>query len=234
MKMTALSLNEPLRNESLSQRVFQILKDAIFAGTLKPGDPIRELGIAKSLEVSQATVRQALVQLAQAGLVVREQNRRTTVTSFSRDEVRDRLNMRISLEELAAVQASTRMQSAERDRLSTLAADLAKTIAAGDHYENVVADIRFHRFIWECSGSAILLTTLDQLTTPLFAFLSVLHQTGLHDLRQTKPHERIVDALRRRDPDRIRREIRFHIEGSYGEFLNSTADRLDVLIAAGR
>jgi DNA-binding GntR family transcriptional regulator len=209
------------RAQSLPSKTFEALRTAIFSGRLKPGDMVRELHVAQAQRVSQATVREALAQLERDGLVTRLPNRRTSVTTFSREEVRDRLTMRIVLEELAAAQAGERMTDAEFAALSDLAAAIAKAVRSGDQYRHVLADMRFHQFIWQCSGSPVLARTLEQLTTPLFAFLSVLHQTGMYDLRGTRPHERIVESLRSGDPAHVRREIRDHIGGSYGEFLES-------------
>lgn len=211
----------PLRAGSLSTQAFSVIKDAIFTGQMKPGESLRELYLANSLRVSQATIREALAQLEGAGLIVRHANRRTTVTSFTREEVQDRLQLRILLEERAAVQAAARATKADLAALATLAGGIAATIDRGDHYEHVQADIAFHRLIWSLAGSPILGQTLDHLTTPLFAFLAVIHNATQHPLQSTRPHERIVKALRSRDEDRIRAEIRAHIETSYAEFLTS-------------
>jgi DNA-binding GntR family transcriptional regulator len=72
------------------------------------------------------------------------------------------------------------------------------------------------------------------LTTPLFAFLGVLQESGLVDLRTTKSHDALVEALRSRDEAAIRKAIRDHIEGSYGSFLESAAPSLDALVSNSR
>src|ERR1700732_3057834 len=70
-------LPQPVRTDSLASQAFTIIKDAIFTGQFQPGQLLRELHLARMLNVSQATIREALVQLEQVGLVVREQNRHT-------------------------------------------------------------------------------------------------------------------------------------------------------------
>src|SRR6185312_8281124 len=169
---------KPVHSHSLSEQVFDSLKDAIFSGKFQPGEQLRELHLAEMFEVSQSTVRGALVQLEQAGLVVREQNRKTTVTSFTHDEICDRLAMRIALEELAFVMAGRKMQEAELKKLSTIAQTIQKAIQRGSHHDLTVSDLGFHHFVWKQAKSPILFRTLDQLTTPLFAFLGVLQEKG--------------------------------------------------------
>ena len=184
------------------------------------------------MQVSQATVREALVQLQQTGLVIREPNRRTTVTAFSREEIRDRLAMRIALEELAAIEASSRLTPDDLQELERRAAVLDRKIDAGKSAEHVNADIDFHHYFWERSGNNVLIKTLENTTLPLFAFLSVLTRGGIVDLEPLKPHQRIVDALVSRDPERIRHEIKFHMESSYQGFMNTGLPSLDALVHA--
>jgi len=224
---------QPLHNDSLAKQVFHSLKEAVFTGELQPGEPIREMHVARSMQVSQATVREALVQLQQTGLVIREPNRRTTVTAFSREEIRDRLQMRIALEELAAIEAARRLNSDDIQELERRASAIDRKIDAEHVFEHITADIDFHHYIWERCGNAILLKTLENTTAPLFAFTTVLTRAGLVDLEAMKPHQRIVDAIVSRDSERIRHEIKIHMEASYQGFLNTGLPSLDALVHAG-
>jgi DNA-binding GntR family transcriptional regulator len=232
--MAESQIVKPVRSLSLSKQVFESLKDAIFSGKFQPGEQLRELHLAQMFEVSQSTVRGALVQLEQAGLVVREQNRKTTVTSFTEDEIRDRLAMRIVLEELAFVMAGRKMHEADLKKLSTIAQSIQKAIHRGNHHDVTVSDLAFHHFVWKEAKSPVLFRTLDQLTTPLFAFLGVLQEKGLVDVRVTKPHVALIEALRSRNEVAIRKAIRMHIEGSYRTFLESGTSTLDALISQSR
>jgi DNA-binding GntR family transcriptional regulator len=224
------SLTTPLRSESLAVQVFKILQEAIFKGTLKPGETLRELELARNLNVSQATVREAMVQLEHSGLVVRLRNRKSEITKFTKEEVRDRLSMRLVLEEMAAIRASQQMTKADFAKLDQLSKDISKAIAGGDQMEVTDADVRFHRFIWEKTGSVILFNTLDQLATPLFAFLGILAKVGMADVRRLRPHSDLVKAIRSGDPENIRKSVQNHIGGSYKEFLASGAPSINALM----
>jgi DNA-binding GntR family transcriptional regulator len=225
-----LALQLPLKGETLSERVYAVLKDAIFTGKIKPGDTIREMHAARLMKVSQATVREALAQLERVGLVVRHTNRRTCVTSFSREEVKERLELRLLLEKQAIAHACEQMTDDDLRHMHGLSDELLVTIEAQDYFENVLADMRFHRFIWQRCGNRTLAATLDQLTTPLFAFLSIMHKLGMVDLRTTKPHTEIVAALESRVPERAEAAISRHIQGAYGRFLDTGADSLNALM----
>jgi DNA-binding GntR family transcriptional regulator len=230
MKGKQAALPQPVRSDSLSNQLFGILKEAVFAGKFQPGEPLRELHIARTMNVSQATVREALNQLEQAGLVVRSPNRRTTVTSFTQDEVRDRLAMRIVLEDLAFRKAAFNLTGKDFETLDQLASDINQGVREGNCQRMTLADMHFHHFVWEMAKSPVLVRTLDQLTTPLFAFLSVLHGTGMHDLKSGLPHSDLIRALRSKKSDVISAAIQNHIGGSYRAFLESDSPSLDQLI----
>lgn len=225
-----MELPHPVRTETLRQQIARILQEAIFAGQLKPGQLLRELALAKQLGVSQATIREALSHLEQLGLVSKTVHRGTTVTNLSAREVRERLTVRMVLEELAAVEAAVRMTYEDFQTLDELAGRIERSIEEHLYFETSQADIAFHCYIWERSGNSILYRMLDQLTTPLFAFLGLLHKLTAQDQRATKPHSDIIRALRSRDAVVVKEAVRAHIRGSYEVFLASDAEDLVSLV----
>jgi DNA-binding GntR family transcriptional regulator len=58
-----------LQKQNLSERIFEVLKNLILAGELKPGERILEAKLATELNVSRAPIREALLLLAQHGFV---------------------------------------------------------------------------------------------------------------------------------------------------------------------
>jgi DNA-binding GntR family transcriptional regulator len=219
--MTAYAGLQALKSESLSSRVVATLRTAIFSGQLAPGQPLRELHLARELGVSQATIREALGQLERFGLVVRTPNIGTQVTRLSPQEVRERVELRMLLEERALMQAAPRMNTAAFDALGARLDALTDAIRRNDYFEEAQADLAFHRFIWEQSGNRTLYHTLDQLAVPLFAFVSILrgaHREKLTDVVQS--HEGIVQALRSGDAASVREALRQHFE--YGFSIPST------------
>ena len=69
--MPTFAETEPL---SLSDRVINALKDAFFAGELKPGDAIVERDLARQMKVGTPVVREALISLQGQGFVRRVTN----------------------------------------------------------------------------------------------------------------------------------------------------------------
>ena len=164
-----MSLLQPVKAESLSSQVADTIRAAIFNRELLPGQVIRELALAKSLQVSQATVREALAQLESFGLVVRTPNRSTSVNSLSEAEVRDRLTVRLTLEKLAFEQAMPFLSAEEIESLRKLAERFFASRDGKDWALIVETERAFFHQAWMLSHNAVLCRILDQLTTPLYA-----------------------------------------------------------------
>ncbi len=217
---------------SLKTQVAEIVKGKIFAGIVTPGEALRELHLAKEFDVSQATVREALLQLEQSGLAVRSANRKTTVTKLTPADARDRLEIRSHLEPIAAVKASSHLSDEDFEYLERLASEISKDYKTPNYnfYETSQLDFQFHRFIWQKSGNAALCTTLEQVVLPLFAFIGLLRQVGVEDRRTGDPHKPIIDAMRVGDADRITAVVLEHFKDSYNHFVDSQHEDLQVLL----
>jgi DNA-binding GntR family transcriptional regulator len=222
---------KPVKNRALSDDVFETLRDAIFSGRLKPGDPLRELRVAKELSVSQATVRDALVKLERFGLVVRVPNKETIVTRHSSREIRERVAIRATLEEMAFLEAARALTEEDYAALEGKLRRVSDSFKRKEYIEAAQFDLDFHRHIWRRSGNETLAEMLDYLTTPLFAFISVLRSAGAEELKDVvAPHEDLLAALKSKRTSRIRQAVRKHIIGSYNGFLSSGASSLEEML----
>lgn len=221
---------QPIKNASLMAQAFESLRDAIFAGRLLPGDPLRELHLARDLRVSQVVVREALVKLEHMGLVVRAPNRGTMVTKLSSREVRERLAIRVALEEIAFAEAAPHVTPQDARELRRLGDEISRGLKAKNFFEAAQADLGFHRYVWEKSGNETLSNMLTQVTVPLFAFVSILRRSGFEGLKDAqKSHEELVEALEGGSVRIVKRAIRQHIESSYETFLESGVEDFQIL-----
>jgi DNA-binding GntR family transcriptional regulator len=202
------------------------LRDAIFENRLQPGEPIREMTIAREMGVSQATVRDALQRLEHTGLVTRKTNVGTTVTRLSPRDVRERVILRASLEVMAAQQAALRMTESDFEELERRLNLLGEAIQRDGYHEAAQADLEFHRHVWRCSGNDMLCRLLDLVTVPLFAFVSIMRSQGLQKLTSVvAEHSPLIEALRAKDPARIRTAFEKGATSFYDPFLGETGER---------
>ena len=112
--LTKLNLDEykPLRDV-----VFENLREAIVEGRLKPGQRLMEVQLAEQLGVSRTPVREAIRKLELEGLVVMLPRKGAYVANMSLKDLKDVLEIRASLEGLAASLAAERISDEDIKKL---------------------------------------------------------------------------------------------------------------------
>jgi len=179
-----------------------MIREAIIGGIIEPGDRVVEGKWAAQLGVGQSSVREALNLLATEGLVRKGAGHSARVVKFSRDDVRQIYQVRISLEGLAArLIADRRPDLAPLDRQ----VEQMEASAASENVQSLIEhDLQFHLQMAELTGNQVLLEHLRRLLVPLFAFVAIRVNTnnrGLNPWTQTLAlHRKIVQTLRLGDP----------------------------------
>lgn len=195
--------------------VVESMRDDIFAGRLIPGDPLAELALARRFGVSQSVVREALARLEHAGLVRRFANRGTFVTNLSHTELQEYVRLRVMLEAVAASDAAARCHG-NAESVVAAADAISRAVKANDYFGAAQADLEFHRSIWRMGGDTTIYRVLDQVTVPLFAFVSMRRSGSREQLRRVvHTHQPILEAILAGDRKAAASAMRDHISSSY-------------------
>ncbi|NUS51120.1 MAG: GntR family transcriptional regulator, partial [Nocardioidaceae bacterium] len=101
----------------LRDDVYMRLRDAIVDGTLEPGEQLRDAELAAWLGVSRTPIREALLRLQHAGLVVARPGRSTSVATLDARAIRDAQAVVASMHELAVRQAVPQLTEQDLDRM---------------------------------------------------------------------------------------------------------------------
>lgn len=198
--------------ESLRDKVVAALKEAFFAGTLRPGDTIVERRIASEMRVGTPAIREALVTLQEQGFVRRVANTATYVRKFTIDEVDQLYRLRIEFESLAFSWARQRVTGTDLDKLDETVARMATAAVNREIREFYELDLEFHRQCWSLCGNEFLYHALNTLVTPLFAFvLSASEATVSAEI--AREHYNLVNALRRLDEPDFSKTVRSILGG---------------------
>lgn len=210
--------------ESRAERVEAQLRESIFEGLYPPGVALKELALAKELQVSQATVREALQRLERSGLVERIPNIGTYVFRLGQRELREKVELRSALEVRAALEASANLTEEQFAKMEAYLQNAEAAAATGTAYGSAMADLSFHRFIWECSGNRTLQGVLEGLTMPLLAFYSLATRgSSAGGPTPNEAHQALAAALRSKEPSRIREAVKLAVEGRFQQFMEGAA-----------
>ena len=149
----------PIDRRSLTDQIKDALLDQITSGALKPGDRLVEMTIAKTMQTSQAPVREALQALQALGIVEMRRNRGAVVRAAETQELRDIYAVRAELEGHAIAVAT--VQTPELP--ATLLALCNQMDATDDPRSFVALNTAFHRAIVTACGNPVLLETWERL-----------------------------------------------------------------------
>ena len=229
---SAASVLAPIGEKSIVDEVVRRLESAIFNCTLHPGQPLKELGLARSLNVSQTTIRSSLGRLENWGLVARDTDdwRGSSVINFSRAELKQRVALRTELEKMAFLRFALKYQEAGRSEQGRLELGLEERLEkmrrAGNDKAGK-ADLAFHAYVWDECDYTYLSGLLKRETKPLFALVRLLLEAGLKDGHQVPCHEKLRDVLLEVEKNiekmesSIERALEEHMDRAYGGFFKS-------------
>jgi len=194
---------------SRKDRTLAILREAILAGKINPGEAIVENKVAQQLGVGQPLVREALIELEHQGLVQRIPYRGTYVTKLGRKDVEDIFRIRIELEALAGQWAKENATAANIASLRETVEEMRVAAERLDLDQFYKSDLVLHRKLWEMSGNQYLVEALERVVVPLFAFF-VMKGTREHQtyVESADIHEKIINALETQDADSVHQLIR--------------------------
>ena len=125
----------------LREVVFEALRDAIVHGEFEPGERLLEVALAKRLGVSRTPVREAIRMLELEGLVVMVPRKGAEVARITEKDLRDALEIRLSLEELAVELACKRIDEDGRLRLREACENFREAVRSGRVPDIVDTDV---------------------------------------------------------------------------------------------
>ena len=201
-------------NEYLPLRdvVFNTLRQAILKGELEPGERLMEIQLAERLGVSRTPIREAIRKLELEGLVLMIPRKGAEVAKISARSLRDVLEVRRALEELAIELACQRMSEEEVGNLQKAQEDFKKAIAEGDAMKIAETDEHFHDVIYEGTQNAKLIQMLNNLREQMYRYR--LEYIKDEDKRKilVLEHEKILKTVRERKVAEAKEAVREHID----------------------
>ena len=180
--------------------VFQTLRGAILKGDLKPGERLMELQLASKLGVSRTPIREAIRMLEQEGLAVTIPRKGAEVADITEKSLRDVLEVRKALEELAVQLACEKITQEELEELEKAGENFKKVLnRSKDITEVAEADVRFHDVIYMATDNQKLIHLLNKLREQMYRYrVEYLKNPDVHE-QLTQEHEEIVYHIKRRE-----------------------------------
>jgi DNA-binding GntR family transcriptional regulator len=203
------------KDVSKKLQVYEILKNRIVQGELKPQEYLNEQQLCEDLGISKTPVREALQHLERNRLVVIVPNKGCFVSNISLDLVREVFEIREIYECAAArfaanlankTQFTAILENHESFRV-TDEEGVRRSLLSGYQIHEIIVNSAGNSFLTEYYGNV-----LDHILRIRIYFLSSFDSKRLSET--CEEHKRILQAIIDGDPDRSEKAMREHLEHS--------------------
>src|SRR3954452_21737818 len=195
-----------------SDLAYTRVRGLILSGELAPGAVLPQAALAQTIGISTTPLREALRRLKQEGLVELDAHRDARVRPLDATEARDLLELRRSLDPLAASLAAQRRTDTDVDDLRA-ALDGLESLSASPSIAQLESHHRFHAAIHRASHNALLVQTLDGLWVKTDRYRRHGLEAGRSDAERDAravEHRQLVEAVRDGDGDTAAELMRRH------------------------
>jgi DNA-binding GntR family transcriptional regulator len=139
---------------TLREATFEHLREQIVTGALQPGEILRDGEVAAQLGLSPTPVREALVQLAGAGLVEIESNRQKRVAPLNLTTSRELAAVHRVLWQTGYAWGAPKVGPGALDALGGALAALEEALQKGDLRGAMLAHTDFHSIVVAAAGNS--------------------------------------------------------------------------------
>ncbi|HET6499615.1 MAG TPA: GntR family transcriptional regulator [Amycolatopsis sp.] len=215
-----------LDQPSLVTLADQEIRRLILAGELAPGQRLYEAKLSEQLGISRPPLREALRVLAAQGIVRQTPRQGYRVVELSEQDVDEIYSLRAVLEQFALDLALPALRTEDLAELDTIMSRMWHAARTASEPAIVAANREFHLGLVALARhkrlSHAYAAVMDQMQLCMSKNLRAeAHQSGTL-FEGCRRHERLLDAIRTRDPNQVRRELARHGERTFLDRAGST------------
>lgn len=193
--------------------VYEIIRLKITQGEIRPGESLKENDLANEFGISRTPIREALKKLESRGLLSHEKNKGVVVTMLDSKAIAELFVMREVLEGTAAALAAKYATAEEISILKDMVLEDKSKLK--DPVALSKSNKLFHRTLNQLARNHYLLEFFSLLNESM----SLLGKTSLSDPSRAEKtlqqHQKIVDAIAKRDEEGARAAAIEHVKSAY-------------------
>lgn len=197
---------------ALHEQVAARLREMLVEGRIAPGAKLNERQLCEVLEVSRTPLREAIKMLAAEGLVALFPNRGAVALQLDEQAVRHTFEVMGGLEAMSGELAAQRITEDELAEIRAMHFEMLAAYTRRDLPAYYRLNARIHRAINAAARNPVLCDTYDRLNARLQALRFRSNQHGDKWQRAVEEHEKMIDALTRRDGAALSQLLVRHLE----------------------
>jgi len=186
----------------LRDDVYSSLRDAIVDGTFAPGERLKDPELEEWLGVSRTPIREALLRLERAGLVLSQPGKSTIVAPYDAEATANAQQVTAAMHELAARLAMPLITNIEIEAMTQANIRFAAALDAQDADAALEADDEFHAVFVVASRNPMIAGILEQ-ATPILRRIERMRFSSTEARESVAKHEAIITTARTGDADTV-------------------------------
>ena len=200
-----------LQKSSLSQKIFETLRDKIVFMEYPPGMNLSEKDLCKTFKVSRTPLREAFRRLEDMKLVTVIPRYGTYVSQIDINEIRCAFEVKIKLEGLAGWVAAKRITADKLEELQNLMKSAEGILKENGYRKFIEIDNNFHEIIYQSTQNPILQEILENIHCRCERLWSSALSESI-PLPEVIGHlKEIYLALKKRDAERASQLLENHV-----------------------
>ncbi len=172
-KRLTISNAAPLERSVMSAQVSKVIVTGLLDGHLRPGDRLVENDPREPPGRQPSPIREALTELAQSGVIVREPGRGGRIREWTRKDLEELFGVRSILEGYATRLVVPRFDERMRKDFERIIARMRSAGRREDFLGMIELDLQFHELLWRIAGNALLERVLQGLSQQFRLFLTM-------------------------------------------------------------
>ena len=197
---------------SQGEMAYARLLAAISNGVYAPGDRLKEVDVANTLNLSRTPVREAFRTLEADGIIEHKARIGAVIRTLGRTEVVELYEMRIVLETTAASMAAKHASPVEIEQLDELNSQILAAI--NDPQQAASINQKFHQCIYLAARNRFLLESARSLNNALMLLGPTTFEGEQRIKAVVNQHQQIVDAIRTGDTEAAGQAAEVHLQAS--------------------
>ena len=200
------------RTRTVSATIYESLREELVSLRRKPGQPLSEKEIAGAYGVSRTPVREAILRLADDGLIDIFPQSGTFVSRIPVAALPEALVIRKALEETMARLAAERANPRQVEELAASIGRQRQLAAEGNQEAFHAADEEFHAMLAKIAGYPGVWRLVQQVKLQVDRFRRLtLPQKGRMQ-RVVREHAAVVGAIKEQEPQEAARRMALHLD----------------------
>ncbi|SLN66386.1 putative HTH-type transcriptional regulator YdfH [Oceanibacterium hippocampi] len=202
--------------ETLHLKCKEAITTLILNGEFSPGERLVEARLGEMLGLSRTTVRSALQQLVQEGLVLQESFRGVIVRPITAESAHETATLREALEVLAVRRAALKITDQEIGELRGRFNDLLESTATRDAAVIFRNDVALHKLIVRIAKHGLLSTHYAMIESQVLFYMAHVGAGFMEREALSRQHKSMVEAICDHDPEEAERALHLHFEEGTG------------------